>query len=81
MANSNLDQRIVTVAEGLIGLQIGLKAARSFFGPSGDAAVSLFLDKVPETGEALWNRFKEYQKKFPGQEITFPQFIAGIVCH
>ena len=81
MADDKLSQRIVEVSDGVIGVLAGLEAARKTLGiHHGDLFVTMFLDKAPEKGEALWKRFKAYQKEFPGQEITFVWFMSCVLC-
>ena len=73
----SVEQRIDEASDGLIGLMAGLMATRQQFGQHGDRAVNLFLDSVPERGEALWKKFTTARDA--GEATDFVQFVAKII--
>ena len=75
MAMRTLEARIDEVADGIIGVQAALLNARATLG---DQRVSDFLDKVPEKGDKLWDRFRAMQRE-KGDFITFNHLIASVL--
>ncbi len=75
MTQDTLSVRIDTVAKGNIGVLMALLDARTKLG---DRIVTQFLDKVSEQGEALWVRFRTFQKE-RGNWMVFGHFIASVV--
>ena len=61
------------VSEGLIGVYACLMQAVDTLG---EARVSKFLDTVPERGEALWVRFRSWQRT-GGEYAGFQKFIQS----
>ena len=77
----NIQGRIYEVAAGNIGVLTALMSANQQLGPR---VVSAFLDKIPEKGSDLWDRFRAFQgaKKEAGveMEFNFNHFIASVVA-
>lgn len=66
------------VAQGNMGVYVAINAVISSLG---EAVISFFLDIVPERGEKLWVRFRDFQEE-KGQELGFSDFIqAHITAH
>ena len=63
------------VACGIIGVQAAIMAALS---RSGEATVAFFLDMVPERGEKLWDRFRNFQHE-EGSNVGFLDFIQSTI--
>jgi hypothetical protein len=80
MPNDAVAKRIDEASADCIGVLTALLHARNTVGEKNLIA---FLDRVPEKGEALWLRFKAFQKasrdKGASIEMTFNHFIASIV--
>jgi len=80
MANDPLQTRIDTVADGNIGVFSALLATRQSIG---DKLLTSFLDKVPEKGEQLWVRFRDFQKDSKDRgaqmDMTFGHFVASVL--
>ena len=79
MSNA-ISNKIDEVSDGNIGVLTALMNARATIG---DKHLTTFFEKVPEKGEALWLRFKAFQKaskdKGAQMEMTFNHFIASVV--
>ncbi len=75
-----MEKMIDEVSEGNFGVLAALLNARRTLG---EKILRAFLDKVPEKGEALYLRFREFQKtskdKGASIEMTFNHFIASVV--
>ena len=72
-----MDERIDEIADGNIGFLTALLALRAQFG---DARITQFLDKIPEKGENLWNRFRRFQAGEGGKEwMNFGRFFCYII--
>lgn len=73
-------EKIQEVAGDNIGVLTALLNARNTIG---DQHLKTFLDRVPEKGEALWLRFRAFQKasrdKGAQMEMTFNHFIASVI--
>ena len=75
---SNLQALIEEKTDGIFGLVAAFTAARSSLG---DEHLQDFLEAVPEKGEALWVRFRDFQKANtkPNFEPTFMHFIVSVL--
>ncbi len=62
------------VSQDIIGVYTVILASIQQFG---NATVAFFLEQVPERGEALWLRFKEYRDQEEG--CDFMSFVRSIV--
>ena len=74
---ASVEQRIEEAAGGIVGVQMGLLEVRRQFGRNGDRVINLFLDTVPERGEALWLKFKESVKT--GEDLDFVRFAVNAI--
>lgn len=77
---TTMSRKIDEVSDGNIGVLTALMNARATIG---DKHLTIFLEKVPERGEALWLRFRTFQKASKDRgakiEMTFNHFIASVV--
>lgn len=75
---ANIEALINEKIDGIFGLMAAFMDARSTLG---DKVVAGFIEKVPEKGEALWLRFRAFQKAKAKDsfEPTFVHFIASVV--
>jgi len=63
------------VDQGIIGVCAAITMALRQLG---ETVVVYFLDLVPERGEKLWDRFRDFQKT-DGKDADFIQFIQKII--
>jgi hypothetical protein len=70
----SVEQRIEDAHGGIIGVMTGLMMLRQKLG---DKGVKMFLDTVPERGEALWVKFREARDR--GEAEGFVQFAAKAI--
>lgn len=73
--HTDIIARINEAAQNCFGVLTALYAARS---QVGDKNLILFLDRVPEKGDALWTRFRGFQQE-RGDQMHFGHFIASVV--
>ena len=73
-ATASVEQRMEEAHQGIIGVMTGLMVLRQQLG---DKGVNLFLDTVPERGEALWVKFRNARDK--GEAEGFVQFAAKAI--
>ena len=75
-----MTRKINEVSGDIFGVLAVLMNARATIG---DKNLAIFFEKVPEKGEALWLRFKAFQKASKDNgaqmEMTFNHFIASVV--
>ena len=79
MTDSDLQQLIDQKTDGIFGLVAAFTNARSTVG---EKYLKVFLEKVPEKGEALWVRFRTFQEEQRNSnfEPSFDHFIASIIA-
>ena len=66
--------KIDDVSQGNFGVHAAMLSATTQLG---NATVAFFLDQITERGEALWQRFRAFQKVHEG--TTFIDFIKNVV--
>lgn len=75
---ANMQALVDEKIDGVLGLMAAFMNARSTLG---DKIVASFIAKVPEKGEALWLRFRTFQKEKTNWDFEphFNHFIASVV--
>lgn len=63
------------ISQGVIGVYMGILSAMD---ATSSAEIAYFLDKVPERGEELWQRFRAFQNE--NKDATFIDFITQVVA-
>jgi len=74
-----MQEKISIASENILGLMMAMMSLCHTFG---EELMTKFLGKVPERGEALWLRFKKFQRErsTAGLEVGFEHFFAHVLC-
>ena len=67
--------RILEVSDGVVGLLMGLGSAQRELG---DDALEIFFKEVPQQGDALWKRYRIWEKE-TGEDKWFKDFVIAMV--
>lgn len=67
---------VLKALEGNMGVTAALLSAKVELG---DAVIAFFLDLLPERGEKLWIRFRNFQRETNNHSANFHDFITAVM--